>query len=178
MPRNTVRPLSEYVEAFARYAPWESRKFHTRPYGRHALVNDGTAIYQVSHFDDLVSDYAAFFNAEPGMIYTEFPAELWQVFLKEKLNVTKDDFVIDLYRAWKQFWEPQTRWFEEKNIYESAKADSYVQFNRLVESYNKDTDSILETAIELNDTDFLPVIAIAINYNTRRKLNFTRNAYG
>jgi hypothetical protein len=168
------RPLNEYVEAFASYAPWESKKFHTRPYGRHALVNDGTAIYQVSHFDDLLADYATFFSVDLGMVYVEFPAELWQIFLTEKITINSADFIIDLYKAWQQFWKSEAILFKKKDIYQSAKSESYQKFNQLVEKFNGDTDSLLETAIKIDDTEFLTVIAIAIKLQYPQASEFYR----
>jgi len=156
------RSLNEYVEAFARCSLLEGRVFHTRPYGQHALVNDGAAIYQVSHFDDLMADYATFFKVDLGMIYIEFPAALWQIFLTEKITINRVDFIIDLYKAWRQFWESEATLFEKKDVYQTAKSESYQKFNQLIEEFIGDTGGLLETAIKLDDTEFLPVIAIAI----------------
>ena len=118
---NKKRPLSEYVDAFANYIPWANQVFDTRTFGRHALVHDGSYVYQVSHFDDIMADYALLFSAEPEMIYRKFPRSLWAVFLKEKLNLTPENHVIDLYTAWQSFWEKQVNGFLNNEFYKSAK---------------------------------------------------------
>jgi hypothetical protein len=164
MAKNRKRPLTDYIEAFARYAPWANKVFHTRAFGHHALINDGAYVYQVSHFEDLIADYAVFFNDEPGMIYTEFPAALWSTFLKEKLSLSNEDLVIDLYRAWQLFWEKQVSFFMNDALYKSAKKYSYRHFNRLVAITHDGPDRMLEMATALDQTVFLPVIALAVKY--------------
>jgi hypothetical protein len=173
MPKFRKRPLTEYIEAFARYAPWANKVFHTRAFGQHALINDGSYVYQVSHFDDLIADYAVFFNAEPGMIYTEFPAALWSTFLKEKLSLSNEDLVIDLYRAWQLFWDKQVSWFNDNELFESAKAASYRHFNRLA-AIEDGTERLLELAATLDETVFLPVIALAVKYQYAHEAEFFR----
>ena len=156
------RPINEYIEAFARCSCWDSKVFHTRPFGQHALVNVSTIVYQVSHFEDLMADYKGVFHNDPGLIYTEFPAELWAVFLAEKLTVSSTDLVIDLYRGWEHYWTFQRKWFDNPLIYENAKSKSYRQFNRLITKYNEHPENILHAAIRIDETLFLPVIAMGI----------------
>jgi hypothetical protein len=174
MTKFRKRPLTEYIEAFARYAPEANKVFHTRPFGQHALVNDGSYVYQISHFEDLIADYTVFFNAEPGMIYTEFPAALWSTFLQEKLDLSTEDLVIDLYSAWQFFWEKQVTWFNDNVLYESAKAASYRHFNRLVAIIEDGPDRMLEMATTLDETVFLPVIALAIKSQYAHEDEFFR----
>jgi hypothetical protein len=174
MRKNRKRPLTDYIEAFASYAPRANKVFHTRPFGQHALVNDGSYVYQVSHFEDLAADYAVFFKAEPGMIYTEFPAALWSTFLKEKVSLSNEDLVIDLYQAWQLFWEKQVSWFNDNELYENAKAVSYRHFKRLVAMIEDGQDRIVEMATTLDETIFLPVIALAIMFQYVQEDEFFR----
>lgn len=168
------RPINEYIEAFARCSCWDSKVFHTRRFGQHALVNVSTIVYQVSHFEDLMADYKELFLNDPGGIYTQFPAELWEVFLAEKLAVTSTDLVIDLFCGWKHYWKFHCKWFENSLIYEKAKSKSYRQFNRLITKYNEHPEKLVQAASKIDEWLFLPVIAFAIKMQYPHEDEFYR----
>lgn len=100
------RKIADYIAAFAHFGGL-NHTYHTRPFGRHALINDSIEIYQVSHISDLVADYRTYFKADYSEIYLQFPAELWDALLLEKFHLVPDDVIIELYKSWKSFWRGQ-----------------------------------------------------------------------
>lgn len=100
------RKIADYIAAFAHFGGL-NHTYQTRPFGRHALINDSIEIYQASHFSDLVADYRTYFKADYSEIYLQFPAELWDALLLEKFHLVPDDVIIELYKSWKSFWRGQ-----------------------------------------------------------------------
>jgi hypothetical protein len=48
------------------------------------------------------------------------------------------------------------------------------RFNQLVENFNGDADGLLETAVKLDETEFLPIIVIAIKLQYPQETDFYR----
>ncbi|WP_345949217.1 hypothetical protein ABDD95_20435 [Mucilaginibacter sp. PAMB04274] len=146
------KPLNEYIQAFAHFGG-VNKVFHTRSFGRHALVNDGVYVYQVSRFDDLLADYQSYFKNNHHAVYTMFPAELWASLLQDKIQLSSDDLIIELYKGWKAYWKKQ-----ELNT--GRRAASLAAFNEMVLGFQND-GNLLEAA-DADAEILIPVIAITI----------------
>lgn len=155
------RQLSDYMQAFAHFGGLQ-KVFHTRSFGRHALVNDSVHVYKVSHFNDLLADYKSYFKADYKQIYTGFPAELWAVLLSEKIQVEKDDLVIELYQSWKIYWQghPSSK----------GKDESLLHFNAMAAAFQAGGD-LLETA-QADAQTLIPVIALTVKHPYTNSADF------
>ncbi|WP_374950137.1 hypothetical protein [Mucilaginibacter sp.] len=156
------KPLTDYIRAFAHFGG-VNNVFHTRSFGRHALVNDGVYVYQVSRFDDLLADYQSYFKGDYHAVYTVFPAELWASLLHDKIQLSSDDLIIELYKGWKAFWKKQ-----ELNA--ERQAASLAAFNEMILSFQKDGD-LLEAA-DADAEVLIPVIAITIQRQYAKRKDF------
>jgi len=161
MATTAKRKLIDYIEAFAHFGG-HHKVFHTRPFGRHALINDSINVYQVSHFEDLIADYQTYFKLQT---YTQFPVDLWTTFLNEKIQFSTDDLIIDLYQSWKIYWKGQ-----EKN--EAAQITSFNHFNTLVENLQINTKNLIESATQLAEQTLLPIIALTIKKQYPKSKDF------
>jgi hypothetical protein len=163
------RKLIDYIEAFAHFGG-HHKVFHTRPFGRHALINDSINVYQVSHFEDLIADYQTYFKPDYLQTYTQFPADLWTTFLNEKIQLSTDDLIIDLYQSWKIYWKGQ-----EKN--EAAQITSFNNFNTLVENLQINTKTLIESATQLDEQTLLPIIALTIKKQYSKPKDFYADCF-
>jgi hypothetical protein len=110
----------------------------------------------------MVAEYESFFSSDFGLLYTEFPGDLWEILLPKATAKSSDDLIIDLFQAWKLFWEHQTNLFEESEKYVVAKNSSYQDFQQMVETVQNDPDNFLTKASNLDEVSLLPVIALTI----------------
>ncbi|MET3981745.1 hypothetical protein ABIB62_004362 [Mucilaginibacter sp. UYP25] len=144
--------ISKYIVAFAQLGAL-NKVFHTRPFGRHALVNDSVNVYKVSHFSDMVADYRGYFKVDYNEIYLQFPAELWSAFLTEKIQLVPDDLIIELYKGWKTYWKVQ-------DLKTKDQALSLEEFHIMSAAIQRG-NPVLEAA-KVNEEVFFPVIALTI----------------
>ena len=155
-------PITDYIKAFAHFGGL-NKVFHTRAFGRHALINDGVNVYQVSRFDDLLSDYRKYFKSDYYAIYTMFPAELWDSLLDRKVQLNSDDLIIELYKGWKTYWKGQVIDLEKQ-------AASLTKFNEMTSQFQKN-GRLLEAA-EVDAPVMMPVIALTVKRQYNKSLEF------
>jgi hypothetical protein len=144
--------ITKSIVAFAQLGVL-NKVFHTRPFGRHALVNDSVNVYKVSHFSDMVADYRGYFKADYNEIYRQFPAVLWSAFLTDKIQLAPNDLIIELYKGWKTYWKAQ-------HLKKNDQASSLQKFHQMSAAILRGSP-VLEAA-RINEAIFLPVIALTI----------------
>ncbi len=106
------------------------------------------------------------------MIYTETPYELWGALLAAHNEISQEDLIIDIYKAWKLYWDSKRKDFLSESHYTKVRNLSWENFQELIEKVKSNRDNTLQDAIKISDVDFVPILALAIRYQFKDEEEF------
>jgi hypothetical protein len=169
---NVLHPLDEYKKAFIQFSEAREDEFLIKLNNSGALVLFEQKTYWVCHYDNLVSDFKTYFN-DYDLIYTETPLGLWEVIFQHHSEITQEDLIIDIYNAWKTYWNQQIALYH-KDIYKKHKAQSWEEFQLLIEKLKSEPGNFIHNAARISDITLIPIIAIALRSQFKNEEDFYR----
>ena len=166
-------PEEHYAAAFTEFTGARQADFTLRTDGHHARVILSGTVYRVSHSGDFAAEYRDWFNRGHDLLFTEFPAELWNCFL-DHMKPSADDFLIDLYEAWKDYWHGQAETYEKPENYARDMDLAHTRFELLCDKLRRQEGRPVELAWEIDDIQLLPVVALAVKKHYHDDTDFYR----
>ncbi|PSK90771.1 hypothetical protein [Taibaiella chishuiensis] len=168
-----MEETTNYIEAFKRFAGVKEGEFSIELTGKEgAYVHYDDKEFRVCRYTDLLWEFKTYFNDDYDLIYTETPFELWGALLEDHNEITQEDLIIDIYKAWKLYWDSKRKDFLNESHYTKVRNLSWGNFQELIEKVKSNQDNTLQDAIEISDMDFVPILALAIRYQFKNEDDF------
>ncbi|UOE51364.1 hypothetical protein MTO98_09765 [Mucilaginibacter sp. SMC90] len=161
MDAQISRPVKEYKEAFMQFTDAEESEFQFKS-DRLVLAYYEDTTYRICHYNDLLWEFKTYFQSDYTLIYTETPFDLWVSLFDEHDEITNENLIIDIYNAWKLYWDQQEHKYINKKTMQFSKEQSWRDFSLLIESIKDGPGNIIENAIDLSDITLIPILALAM----------------
>lgn len=161
---STHHPIEQYIKAFIHYTGASKKDLEYKRLAKHVLFQHEGITYLISHFDDFKEDYRHFFEKRSyDEIYTETPQPLWNAMIQQ-LNIPEREMITGIYREWVIYWDEER---ENGNIkrgehYEKLRRRSWEDLQVLFEAIRADKDNVVESALQIEETDLIPIVALMI----------------
>jgi hypothetical protein len=165
------RPIKEYKEAFMQFTDAEEREFKIKADGLVLAYYEDTT-YRICHYNDLLWEFKTYFNDDFTLIYTETPFDLWISLFDEYSEITEENLIIDIYKAWKQYWEQEEHRFVSKHTFKASKERSWEDFSLLIEKIKSGPGNIIENAVDISDITLVPILALAMRMQFKNEDEF------
>lgn len=155
------RAIEYYQQAFMQFSNAVENEFQIREESG-ALVLFKGETYRICHYDDLLIEFKSHFTRDYTLIYTETPFDLWAILFHRHHETTDEDFIIDIFNAWSEYWHHEKHHYRHIKTYEEAKAKSRLEFNLLIDKLQVAPGDFIKNAIAISDIVLIPVIALAL----------------
>lgn len=168
------KPLENYIESFVVLFKTQRDKLLIDADDDIVIINFEGNTYRVAHFDDLLWEFKTYFSDDLSDIYTEVPSVLWERLFEEHVEITEEDLIIDIYSAWKFYWEHQAddEVYANEHVFNKLKDESWKEFEQLVEKIKNGPGNIIKNASKISDINLIPVLAIAIKMQFKNEEEF------
>nr|WP_199077407.1 hypothetical protein [Pedobacter sp. ASV19] len=152
-----------YIEAFKFFTQATDNDFTLEKKGKDgAFVQFEEREFRVCRYEDLLWEFKTYFDNDFDLIYTETPFDLWGILLKEHEEMTTENLVIDIYKAWKLYWDSNRNQYTNETHYLKLRNLSWTKFEELIAKVTSNPEETLQAAIEISDMDFVPILALTI----------------
>jgi hypothetical protein len=170
MQEKRQHPLEKYTKAFIKFTDAGEDEFSIS-YNYEVLAHYEQKTYIISHYDDLLSEFKTYFSTDYTLIYTEIPFGLWEILFEKHNEITKEDLIIDIYNAWKIYWEREISVYNNEVIHE-LKATSWEEFQVLIEKIQSGPNNFIQNATNISDITLIPIIALALRSQFKNEDEF------
>jgi hypothetical protein len=169
-------PTSDYIAAFCNYAECEESQIQIKRLEGHAVVLHKGSTYMVSAYDDLVSDYRAYFEGgNYGEIYTQTHEGVFAEMLKEDVEITAGELIIGIFAHWQSYWEEHKQEVNGEALYQRLRQKSWEELLILIETIKVEPLEVVRHGSAL-DLIFVPMIAYVIRDHYKDPEEFYQDA--
>ncbi|SEN57232.1 hypothetical protein SAMN05192574_103559 [Mucilaginibacter gossypiicola] len=174
MEAQISRPVNEYKTAFMLFTDTVEDEVRFRTDGIVLAQLQGTT-FRISHYNDLIWEIKTYFKNDYSLIYTDTPFELWAILYDEHPEINQENLIIDIYKAWKLYWEQRGPKFVSENTMQFSKQQSWEEFSKLVVQIQSGPGNIIENAIEISDFNLIPILALALRMQFKDENDFYKS---